>query len=400
MLLASSVPAVAMHIKPLEADIDRLPSTPDWSHYCPRIPDLHIATLVTMNTAQGTEIINMLSTFLFTCSQCQEIARFVNCSRLASPCVGIHGSGYAKCCSCRQTMSEDLMNKIQNEDAITGSKEQWHCKKCNALRSRIHRLHTSVDGFRDLSPDERAQFMLDNQTTFSQDLLKNMHEVAIQSRIRKSSSLFKKHGDYFDETDLRDKLRNKPDQLERILTSGQTLQCTDRGCTMYWLPNYSLEMAEEESKSESSKREIEATSVIKKAKKPKREPQAAEANGGDTGPDEKAKALVKLTEPQTQKLTKSKPLVEDVQFKLSQSLLASADPSCDGFVPPKMLEKGKEINDKLTEVVAAIDKYLVEKEAPKGDLAKHLKKASDTSTDAKHIIAKLTSFMKDADIKP
>ena len=140
--------------------------------------------------------------------------------------------------------------------------------------------------------------------------------------------------------------------------------------------------------------------MIKRAKKPKREPQAAEANGGDTGPDDKAKAPVKLTEPQTQKLTKSKPLVEDVQFKLSQSLLASADPSCDGFVPPKMLEKGKEINDKLTEVVTAIDKYLVEKEAPKGDLAKHLKKASDTSTDAKHIIAKLTSFMKDADIKP
>ena len=160
-----------------------------------------------------------------------------------------------------------------------------------------------------------------------------MHEVSLQARVRKSSSLFKKHGEYFDETDLRDKLKNKPDQLQRILTSGQTLQCPDRGCTMYWLPNYYLELAEEDSKTESAKREIEATSVIKRAKKPKREPQAAEANSGDTVPDEKA---LKLTEPQAQRLTKSKPLVEDMQFKLSQALL----------------------------------------EAPKGDLAKHFKKAS------------------------
>ena len=230
-------------------------------------------------------------------------------------------------------MSEDLMTKIQNENAITGATEQWRCKKCNALRSRIHRLNTSVDGFQDLTPEERAQFMLDNQSTFSQDLLKNMHEVSLQARMRKSSSLFKKHGEYFDETDLRDKLKNKPDQLQRILTSGHTLQCHDRGCTMYWLPNYYLELAEEDSKTESAKREIEATSVIKRAKKPKREPQAAEANSGDTVPDEKA---LKLTEPQAQRLTKSKPLVEDMQFKLSQALL----------------------------------------EAPKGDLAKHFKKAS------------------------
>ena len=57
--LARSVPAVAMQVNNLEADIGKLPSTPDWSQYCPRIPDL------------GRRL------------------------RLASPCVGIHGSGYA-----------------------------------------------------------------------------------------------------------------------------------------------------------------------------------------------------------------------------------------------------------------------------------------------------------------
>ena len=38
----------------------------------------HISALVTMHTAEGTEIINMLSTSLFTGSQRQEIARLVN----------------------------------------------------------------------------------------------------------------------------------------------------------------------------------------------------------------------------------------------------------------------------------------------------------------------------------
>ena len=40
----------------------------------------HISALVTMHTAEGTEIINMLSTSLFTGSQRQEIARLVNAS--------------------------------------------------------------------------------------------------------------------------------------------------------------------------------------------------------------------------------------------------------------------------------------------------------------------------------
>ena len=64
---------------------------------------------------------------------------------------------------CNKEMDKALCSQVNRDDPLTGTTEQWRCKVCNALKSRIKRIcgkdKSVAKDFAALEPKDRKELI-------------------------------------------------------------------------------------------------------------------------------------------------------------------------------------------------------------------------------------------------
>ena len=83
------------------------------------------------------------------------------------------------CSSCKQQLQPKDMTSTQKADECKGTTDQWRCKPCGQVVSRISRRGYDKEQKKtiaDFSPTSRVKFMKESQSLFGPDLDKKVHE--------------------------------------------------------------------------------------------------------------------------------------------------------------------------------------------------------------------------------
>jgi hypothetical protein len=119
---------------------------------------------------------------------------------------------------------------------------------------------------------------------FKEGLVKELTEAIEISQTTKSTIKFASAGRFMDEEDLKEKYKNKPDQLEQIFDNARTMTHPDRKVTMWEDRDFTLDLANEEERAEKKRRLLESEEKIKAPKvaaKKQAKPAAAAAGAAE-----------------------------------------------------------------------------------------------------------------------
>ncbi len=126
------------------------------------------------------------------------------------------------CCMCGEAFAAELVTTAQKADCITGSKNQFRCNKCNALRLRVQRMVKSHDeelgGYTEFNPEERRTFYKKAQHLCGAELNKVLTETIQQSTIRRMTEVLSMQGEFVEISDIKEHWAKKPTMLDNLLT--------------------------------------------------------------------------------------------------------------------------------------------------------------------------------------
>ena len=153
------------------------------------------------------------------------------------------------------------------------------CMPCRALEARtriVLRRNGLSEPWGGVGKEGKAKFMRDAADKFGADLRVHMDLVITESETDVHSVSFTCSGGFFDEQDITDKYKDKPDQLKAIFENAQVVTCPVRKVKLWQDPQYVLAQKTENVKRREEKREATQESVVKPAKKAKtaQEPKA------------------------------------------------------------------------------------------------------------------------------
>ena len=315
-----------------------------------------------------------------------------------------------KCSSCREMFAPDEVTLKQKADTLKGTYDQFQCKGCGALHGRICRrckvCPDTVEGFREVSPDSRADFMKKHQGLFGKDLDKAMVETLSVSRVNRSTAAFRSNGVFEDihgPKGIKERLKDEPEKLQNILDNGRRITCPVTKFEQVWVPTHSLDLANEEILSEEKKRKMDAASTIKREKKPKTTKKNVKGEGedghpGESGEGETEVQMCSIAPGHLKRLQANIPKLEDVLLALSTAVTNISAPDLAGNIGPTQLDKAKSI---VTDFTAMLDKCKdldSKKTAPKGSMPEFFKSAGKMSDDAKTMTKKIEDIIDDASI--
>ncbi len=239
------------------------------------------------------------------------------------------------CCRCSQNQPFNIMFlKKAATDLLNGDVEQWMCKPCNALASRMTRLlgHAGpflVDGYKELKAEERAVFYKDAAKLAGPELKKNLTETITSSTKKKQTSNFINAGDFEDYDVVEERMRKKdPIAWENMKENAPQTTHPHTKKKMIWVMTMKLSNDHEESRSEGKKREIQSDKGIGASKKVKTDKQKTPEVDAET---EVVVRLVEVTEAQLKRLTRNVPKAEDVKLKVEPDYLPGL--ACPLVVP-------------------------------------------------------------------
>ncbi len=180
------------------------------------------------------------------------------------------------CCTCGDQVQITLCGRVQKEDLCSaGSKDQFRCNHCNALKARITRALKDNDAakeyYKDVQGEDRKQLYKDAQKLCGEELTKTLFESITKCFIRKQSQTFTTEGDYMEIDDVKEKYKNKQVVLKNILEFGARMTCQVRKVEMVWVPMYKLSFTTENTEISCKKRKLESEKTIKGEKNPKKE---------------------------------------------------------------------------------------------------------------------------------
>ena len=111
------------------------------------------------------------------------------------------------------------------------------CKACHTLKSRINRVMSKhgnlAEDWTKVTEEQKREFYKKYQESMGDDLVARLQETVTESKRVSSSVEFQGTGDYFDEEDMNDKYKNKPEQLANIIANTRTFFCPVRQVWLY-----------------------------------------------------------------------------------------------------------------------------------------------------------------------
>ena len=114
----------------------------------------------------------------------------------------------------------------------------YRCKSCHALRARLTRALVGEAAdvqqtIKALDPKSKADLMIQAEGLFGVALKAKVEEVAVLSRVSRTSPSVSAAGMWLDKQQLEDKYKDRPDQLASLLEKANTLTHPTRGVTLY-----------------------------------------------------------------------------------------------------------------------------------------------------------------------
>lgn len=219
--------------------------------------------------------------------------------------------------------------------------DRYKCKTCNALLWRIGGVLTGNDvlgaKFKEISPEQKQQFLRDNHTLMGTDLKAAIMEVCeyVETSTMAYSALGT--GNWIDETDLRKKYESKPGVPENIMKNAKSFDCPISGRTLFEDVVYQTQSKAENT--ESIKRKLEISTESKrrgakaKAAPVEKAKQELPEDGGGVGRP--------LSDKHLEQLQKTNAELERNSKKLDQYLKVCEVADIKDGIPPSLIAKGK-----------------------------------------------------------
>eukprot|EP00435_Cladocopium_sp_Y103_P032005 s3895_g8.t1 len=125
------------------------------------------------------------------------------------------------CTTCKKPVNEE--NSIVLTRCSGKQPTARRCKACHSLRSRINRVvsrHGSLaQDWTNVTEEQKKEFYKTYQDAAGEDLLARMQEAVLESKRLSTPVEFDGTGEYFDEQDMNDRYKNKPEQLQNIFAN-------------------------------------------------------------------------------------------------------------------------------------------------------------------------------------
>ena len=223
------------------------------------------------------------------------------------------------CCRCAVEKPTSECFFKQKANKWEGTHDQVMCNPCNALNSRVGRMLKSScepsvkEHFRDLSAEERKKFYKDASLLCGPELRKTLTETVTWSQTQKRSWLCEEEGDFRPLAEVREELKDKPDELALVEANAPQTQHPHTKVEMVLMTTLKWKQTTHTEEHEVKKRELASEKNIagvKKAKIAQVEVQASKA-------DAKSKEEVVVPEAQKKKLTNLVPKAQELQFQVA-----------------------------------------------------------------------------------
>ena len=114
------------------------------------------------------------------------------------------------------------------------------CKPCGKSHSQLQRLFAKDPALREESKDKfqngdgsRSAFMIRARGLMGDEMKGMVKTVLTESTTQTNSMKRKQHVEYLDEADLKKRLVDKPEQVQRILEKGHLFEHPETGAQMY-----------------------------------------------------------------------------------------------------------------------------------------------------------------------
>ena len=306
------------------------------------------------------------------------------------------------CSVCDQEYDEEEITLVQKENAITGAKNQFRCKLCNAAKSRITRMMAArpedFSGYDNIATEDRKQLMREAHELFNQDLAKMITETILKSSMKRLSEKSSEHGDFKNMKDAAAIFADKPDEWANLQKNAPRIKCKYTLAELIFVPNYSFCATHEYQREETRKRKIEAES---KAKKIKAKPTAVEvpastASNGQGPGDKQPKDLVakELTDKQIDRMNKIGAKLEKQKVATATVVVAAEAEDMAGHFPLKVLERVKVLQTALEEIDTEREAYIQSGKMNAVEKKEFFEKCKTVDTPLSALIDNLQSCLK------
>ena len=94
-----------------------------------------------------------------------------------------------------------------------------------------------------------------------------MFQTAAESSLTKQVTEFKANEEFVDVDVVEEQFKDKPEQWASIQLNAQTQRCPVRNVNMYWIPKFSMTLANSEVDTEELKRRLESSAKMAAPKK-------------------------------------------------------------------------------------------------------------------------------------
>ena len=189
-------------------------------------------------------------------------------------------------------------------------------KRVNTLVPKL--CEESREAWASISGQEKKEWMAQHKDLAGQGLRKELEHWVSRTVTRKTTAAVGCEYDYFDEADVKEAYKKKPEQIEHILKNAKTVQHAVRGVTLYMVPRFTGREEEQMTV------EDEAVSSAKACEKEKAVKRAA-------GP----------SQPKPSKLQKIAGRVQERMDSLSSVVEMASTAEMTDWVPKAMLHQAK-----------------------------------------------------------
>lgn len=163
------------------------------------------------------------------------------------------------CSTCKKQVNDEnsvvLMRSTQKQPLAR------RCKSCHSLKSRINRViskHGSLaQDWTNVTEEQKKEFYKNFQNAAGEDLLARMQETIVESKRLSTKVEFEGSGEYFDETDMNERYKNKPEQLQNIFANTRRFFCAVRQVWLYEDVIYKRTATDTEEVSRVDKRKVQ-----------------------------------------------------------------------------------------------------------------------------------------------
>jgi len=98
-------------------------------------------------------------------------------------------------------------------------------------------------------------------------VIHNLFQTAAESSLTKQVTEFKANEEFVDVDVVEERFKDKPEQWASIQLNAQTHRCPVRNVNMYWIPKFSMTLANSEVDTEERKRRLESSAKMAAPKK-------------------------------------------------------------------------------------------------------------------------------------